>query len=184
MQIDNIDHPSAETALSQGQLVVIKTDTIYGIIAKASDPEAVNRLYQAKNRNPQKSCIILVADATDIPGLNNVQLAAYLALSSQRPTTLVVEVGDSYLPHLTRQQGTLAFRSIRQGKLHDLISQTGPLLAPSANPEGLPPASNIDQAMDYFGSSVAVYVNSGSVTGATASRIVKLEDQGLTVLRD
>ena len=58
----------AKDALLAGSLIVAKTDTIYGILARAVDPDAVSKLYLAKNRNPQKSCIILVSDIDHIPG--------------------------------------------------------------------------------------------------------------------
>ena len=54
-------------ALSQGNLVVMRTDTIYGILALASSPKAVEKLYSAKQRDINKPCILLVADALDIP---------------------------------------------------------------------------------------------------------------------
>lgn len=183
MKTHSIAHPSVASTLSQGGLAVLRTDTIYGIVARAHDPEAVRRLYDAKHRNPEKSCIILVSDASDIPGLSEAHLAKYLELHSQRPTTLVVPVEDIFFPHLVKPHGTLAFRLITRGELHTLIQDTGPLLAPSANLEGMPPAASIDQAIDYFGDRVQMYVDGGTVKHAQPSRIMALEAGRLKVLR-
>lgn len=178
-----LSDPHVSAALLAGELVVLKTDTIYGIVARASDAAAVERLYRARQRQPQKSCILLVADLASIPGLSNTEQQAYLHLYQERPTTLVSPVPAAFLPHLVRTDGTLAFRLV-SGDLANLIRQTGTLLAPSANPEGLPPATTISEAVNYFGKSVSVYVDSGRVTDAMPSRIVRFEGGHVITLRD
>ena len=178
-----LSDPQVSAALLAGELVVLKTDTIYGIVARASDEAAVARLYRARQRTPQKSCILLVADLANIPELGSAEQRAYLRLHQERPTTLIGPVPADFLPHLVRTDATLAFRLV-SGELANLIRQTGPLLAPSANPEGLPPATTISEAVTYFGEAVSVYVDSGQVTDAAPSRIVRLEDDRVVTLRD
>ena len=170
------DSTKAIIALQQGDLVVLKTDTIYGILASAKIPHAIDRLYAAKQRDPRKSCIILVSDIADIPNITQDHQTTYLGLCRTRPTTIVVSVPDDYLPHLRRQQDTLAFRLVTQPDLKMVIDATGPLLAPSANTEGHEPATNIEQAIDYFGTHVTVYVDSGPVTRNTPSQIIAIND--------
>ena len=169
-------------ALSQGNLVVMRTDTIYGILVLASDSKAVEKLYSVKKRDPCKPCILLVADARDIP-TSQEERRSYQKLSQERPTTLVTPVDDSYLPHLPKDNGTLAFRAINLPKLQEIIRICGPVLAPSANPEGLTPAININQAKNYFGDKVALYVDGGEVPENTPSRIVKFVDGAVQIIR-
>lgn len=165
-----------------GHLVVARTDTIYGVLARAADEAAVARLYHVKSRSPDKACIVLVVDVGDIPGLSRGQQELYLALHADRPTTVITAAADAF-PHAVHNGSTLAFRLVG-GELAALIRQTGPLLAPSANPEGLPPATTIDEAEAYFGDRVAVYVDGGPVQGARSSRIVRFVGDETVVVRE
>ncbi len=179
------DSTKASIALQQGDLVVLKTDTIYGILASAKIPGAVDKLYAAKQRDPRKSCILLVADIHDIPNLTNEHRTTYLALCKKRPTTIVAPVPRDYLPHLKRQDDTLAFRLVTQPELMNVLATTGPLLAPSANIEGHEPAENIEQAVSYFGDTVAVYVDSGPITNSLPSKIIAInDDDEIEIIRD
>lgn len=171
-------------ALQAGDSIVARTDTIYGVLALATLPEAMQRLYQIKHRDALKSCIILTTPATAIPGLNDNQLLRYSQLYQDRPTTIITEATDT-LPHLPHQQGTLAFRAVpSDSELARLIQQVGPLLAPSANPAGQPPARTIRQALDYFGDAIPVYVDGGAVTDAAPSRIIRFDGDNLITIRD
>ena len=86
------------------------------------------------------------------------------------------------MPHLVRTDATLAFRVVPLGTvLSELIQCVGPLLAPSANLAGQPPATTINEAIAYFGDQVAVYVDSGEVAEAAPSRIIKFTDDGQLV---
>ena len=169
-------------ALSQGNLVVMRTDTIYGILALASNPKAVEKLYSVKKRDPRKPCILLVTDSQDIP-ISQEERQSYQKLSQERPTTLVTPVDDSYLPHLPRNNGTLAFRAVNLPELQEIVRLCGPVLAPSANPEGLTPATNISQAKNYFGDKVSLYIDGGEVPENTPSRIVKFVDGAVQIIR-
>lgn len=170
-----ISDPSVSEALTSAKLVVLRTDTIYGIVASAANRHAMERLYRAKHRPANESCIILVADIFDIPGLTATQRQHYLQLNAERPAS-------NDFPHAAHQNGTLAFRLVTSNLAH-LIRQTGPLLAPSANPAGMPPANNITEAISYFGDMVSVYVDGGEVTTAVASRIIKLQDGDIVTIR-
>lgn len=179
----SLSDPAVIQALSAGNLIVARTDTIYGILALAEHPAAVEKLYRTKQRNPGKSCIILVDSLSNIPNLTSKQRQQYIKLHTIRPTTVITSVAAHYLPHLKRKDDTLGFR-VAKGQLSTLISRTGPLLAPSANPEGLTPARDINEAKAYFGDAVDVYVDDGSVNENTPSRIVRFEDDKLTYIRD
>ncbi|MDO4780895.1 MAG: Sua5/YciO/YrdC/YwlC family protein [Candidatus Saccharibacteria bacterium] len=171
-------------ALRAGDSVVARTDTIYGVLALATLPEAMQRLYRIKHRDALKSCIVLTTPASAIPGLRTDQLLRYSQLYQARPTTVVTEAAD-ILPHLPHQQGTLAFRAVPpDSALAQLIRQVGPLLAPSANPAGQPPARTVRQALKYFGDMIPVYVDGGTVTDAVPSRIIRFNGDDMITIRD
>lgn len=140
----------------------MRTDTLYGLLALASSKLAVEKVYAAKGRDFTKPCIVLVASVTGIPGLSPQQQATYLSVNNKRPTTLVVPATQE--PHwLTRGHITVAYRVCTASALVDVIKQTGPLIAPSANPQGQPPANTIALAKRYFGDTVALYIDGGDV---------------------
>ena len=178
---NTISDPRVSEALTSANLVVLRTDTIYGIVAFATNCHAMERLYRAKHRPTNESCIILVANISDIPGLTAAQRQHYLQLNAERPTSIIVPASNDF-PHTAHQNGTLAFRLVT-GNLARLINQTGPLLAPSANPAGMPPAKNITEAINYFGDMVSVYVDGGEVTSSVASRIIKLQTGDIVTIR-
>ena len=155
-----------------------------GVLASASNIEAVNRLYAVRGRNPNKSCILLVSSADDIPGLSDEQRKIYSSMNFRAPTTVISQVSENYLPHLVRTNRTLAFRVIYRGLLLEIISQTGPLLAPSANPEGKTPARNVREAKRYFGNGVSLYLDNGTIDDVEPSRIIIFnDDESVSYLR-
>lgn len=172
-------------ALRADKLVVAPTDTIYGLLARADSPRAVDELYRVRQRDRTKSCIILLGSANDIPGLTTKQRHIYDQPSCERPTTIAARVSPDVMPHLVRTDATLAFRAVPPDTaLSELIQLVGPLLAPSANPGEQLPAATINEAIAYFGDQVAVYVDGGEIKGAMPSRIIKFTDDGhLVALR-
>lgn len=165
--------------LMSGGIAIVRTDTLYGIIARANDPEAVEKLYQAKARNPNKSCIVLLADEQQAYGalsLDDIKITG--------PTSVLI---DSPLAPkwLRRESDEIAYRVPDIPWLREVIREVGPIVAPSANPESEPPATTIEQAMAYFGNLVDVYVDEGEVPADTApSRLIRQHADGtVDVLR-
>lgn len=174
--------PAVIEALRADKLVVAPTDTIYGLLARADSPRAVDELYQVRQRDHTKSCIILLGSTNDIPELTAEQRRIYQQLYRERPTTIVVRVSPDVMPHLVRTDATLAFRAVPPDTaLSELIRLVGPLLAPSANLAGQPPATTVNEAIAYFGDQVAVYVDGGEIKRAMPSRIIKFTDDGQLV---
>lgn len=169
-------------ALSSGGIAVVRTDTIYGIIALASDEVAVEKVYAAKHRNPSKQCIVLIPNAESVP-THADQIAKYSA-ADQPPTSVIVPKSDEP-DWLLRGGDTIAYRVVRDAFLKRVVETVGPVIAPSANPEGLEPASTIDEARAYFGDAVDVYVDGGAVPDdAQASRIIEVNADGsVTTIR-
>ena len=173
--------------LSGGGVAVIPTDTIYGLVGQALNPVTVERIYGIKKRAPEKPCIILVSDilelscfAVTLSEIQKEKIKEYWP----GPVSVIVDIEDTNFEYLDRGTGTLAFRLPGREDLVEIIKQTGPLIAPSANPEGMTPAGNISEARAYFGEAVDAYLDGGDISGK-ASKIIKLEkDGGVTVIRE
>ena len=164
-----------ETLLSDG-VVVIRTDTIYGIIARAASEEAVERVYAAKKREADKQCIVLIADPSDVAQYGTV-IEQY-SKNEKMPTSVVVPVSDE--PEWILRGGhDVAYRLVKNDLLKQIIRAVGPVIAPSANPEGQPPARNITEAKRYFGDRVDLYVDGKDVPRtAHPSQIIRVNKDG------
>ena len=138
------------------------TDTIYGLVGRADLPNTVARIYKIKNRAPEKKCIILIGDWNETKKFG-IDSSKFKISETTEPTSFILE--------------DIAFRQPQQKELRDFLLQTGPLIAPSANPEGLPPAQNISEAKNYFGDMVDFYEDGGTLTGK-ASKIIQLHKDG------
>ena len=178
MIVNNILDDSAISALQNEQLIIAKTDTIYGILAAANSKKAVEKLYEVKRRPLNNPVIILVANIDDIPNLTPSIKRKYQEISKNRPTTIVTKVSTNFLSHLPRNGGTLAFRVVPESPLAELIQTVGLLVAPSANPSGEEPAKNVTEAINYFHELVSIYVDFGEVADAQPSQIVRINEDG------
>lgn len=167
----------AEVLKQPGAVAVLRTDTLYGLVARAADEAAVARVYELKNRDPNKSCIILVPTATD--AYDHVdELESDVEIYGEVPTSFLISA-ESAPSWLKRTNELLAYRIPNIDWLKQLLVQTGPLIAPSANPESLTPAATIDEAMSYFGDQVDCYVDGGAVPADTPpSRLLRIYPDG------
>lgn len=172
----NVD--AAATALQEGGVVVIRTDTIYGVIALADHEGGVEKVYRVKARDPRKQCIILALPET-LPPAYAGQIQRTVAAQTT-PTSVIVPASDEP-SWLLRGGDTIAYRLVQDPTLQAIIRRVGNVIAPSANPEGQPPARNIAEAERYFSSLVDVYIDGGTVPETvSASQIIRLHDDGTT----
>lgn len=134
------------------------------------------KLYAAKNRAAGKPCIVLISDPNSVPA--HSEMIKFYTAANQTPTSIIVPVSDEP-SWVTRGGHGVAYRVAKDGLLKDVIDETGPLLAPSANPEGLTPARNIKEAEAYFGDKVDHYIDGGEVPENTApSKLIRVNQDG------
>ncbi len=163
--------------LQNGGIAVVRTDTLYGLIALAANQSAVEAVYAAKQRNQHKACIVLVARSQDVPAPYRAEFERY-ATRAVGPTSIIVPA-PTEPAWLLRGGISLAYRVVWDPFLRQVIETVGPVIAPSANPEGLPPARTIQQARAYFGDTVGCYVDGGTVPqDVQASHIIELLPDG------
>jgi L-threonylcarbamoyladenylate synthase len=154
----------ARSAIGRGALVVIPTDTVYGIAADAFNPEAVQKLLDAKGRDRQSPPPVLVPGVSTLDALaHNVPQPVRDLVDAFWPggLTVVLTAQPSLVWDLGETQGTVALRMPRNKVALDLLAETGPLAVSSANTSGLPSAIDVIGAEDMLGISVAVYLDGG-----------------------
>ncbi len=176
----------AALAVQRGGLVVLPTDTVYGIGADAFDPEAVSRLLAAKGRGRDMPPPVLVSAPTTLDALA-VGVPSYArALIKELwpgPLTLVCLQQPSLQWDLGDTRGTVAVRMPDHPVALELLSRTGPLAVSSANTSGLPAAIDADAADAMLGESVEVILDDGPTPGPEPSTIVDVTGVQGRVLR-
>lgn len=169
--------------LKGGGVGVLPTDTLYGLVGSALNKKAVERIYKLKKRDPQKPMIVLIADTKNLT-LFGVRHVSDTCLTPFWPgkVSVILPCPSKKFFYLHRGTKTLAFRLPKPKWLRDLLKKTGPLVAPSANPEGMKPAQNIKEARGYFGENVDFYIDAGKLSGKP-STLIKIESKKMAVLR-
>ena len=178
---------AATRAVQQGELVVIPTDTVYGIAADAFDSEAVADLLDAKGRGREMPPPVLVsatttvdALATGLPGYAHALIEEFWP----GPLTLVCRQQPSLQWDLGDTRGTVAVRMPDHELALAVLERTGPLAVSSANLTGRPAALDADAAEEMLGDEVSVIVDAGPVSGGEASTIIDVTgDQGRILRR-
>lgn len=173
---------AGEKLQQSGVVGVLPTDTVYGLVARAADKDAVNRLYKLKSR-AQKPGTVIAASIDQlvdlgIPRRYLVPLASYWP----NPISIVVPTAPS-LAYLDLGKFSLAVRIPAGDALQKLLARTGPLLTSSANHGREVPAKNIRDAEKYFGERVDFYVDGGEID-KPASTIMRVVDDAVEVLRE
>ncbi len=174
--------------IKNGGVAVIKTDTLYGIVGLAKNQNVVNRIYKIKNRNILKPVVVLVDNISDIKKLGVIisdKKRKVLKKYWPGKISIILPTKDSVnLHYLHKGTGGIAFRIPDNNDLRNLLNKTGPLVAPSANPEGKSPARNIKEAMEYFGDNVDYYKDDGECENCKASKIISfIDDKKIKIIR-
>lgn len=177
---------AAGQAIQRGQLVVLPTDTVYGLAADAFDPKAVEQLLAAKGRGRDMPPPVLVSTATTLDALAT-QIPDYVrtlvAAHWPGPLTVVCHQQTSLRWDLGDTRGTVAVRMPDHELAREILDRTGPLAVSSANRTGEPAATDADRALAMLEGAVEVVVDDGSSPGATPSTIIDATGERPRVLR-
>ncbi len=178
---------SAVSAVKDGRLVVLPTDTVYGVGADAFDPAAVTTLLAAKGRGRDMPVPVLVGSWQTIDGLAfAVPEAARELIHAFWPGALsiVVQQAPSLQWDLGEGHGAVMVRMPLHPVAIELLREVGPMAVSSANISGRPPAVTADDARRQLGELVAVYLDAGPSQQQAASTIVDLTGLSPRILRD
>ena len=177
---------AASLAIRRGQLVILPTDTVYGLAVDAFDPVAVRDLLAAKGRGRDMPPPVLVSAATTADALATSLPDYARALIEQfwpGPLTIVAHQQKSLQWDLGDTRGTVAIRMPDHPIALEILERTGPLAVSSANTTGSPAATNADQAEEMLGDLVEVIVDGGPSLGKDASTIVDVTGKQGRILR-
>jgi L-threonylcarbamoyladenylate synthase len=177
---------AAATSVLSGELVVLPTDTVYGVGADAFSPAAVTRLLAAKGRGREAPPPVLVGSTRaasalveDLGPWGQQLIDEFwpggLTIVCRAQRTLNWDLGDT--------KGTVAVRMPEDPVTLDLLKETGPMAVSSANLTGKPAATTAEQAREQLGDAVAIYLDGGPSAGGRASTIVDLTGDVPRMLR-
>ncbi len=184
--VDDVGMDAAVEAVAAGRVVVLPTDTVYGIGADPFSEDAVQALLDAKHRGRDMPPPVLIAEPSMMRSLTAQVPAAAKELASAfwpGPLTLILEAQRSADLHLGETRGTVALRVPDHDATREFLRRCGPLAVSSANRSGEPPATDVTSAREQLGDTVAVYLDGGPTPGPVPSTIVDLssEPDGLVV---
>lgn len=171
----------AQRALGRGEVIVIPTDTVYGIAADAFKPEAVTALLTAKGRTRQSPPPVLVGAVGTIDALAAEVPQAIrdlLAKHAPGPLTVILPAQPSLNWDLGDTFGTVALRVPDHPLTLELLQSTGPLAVSSANKHGRPAPATVEDAVAELGEDVSIFLDAGAVGGAPSTI---LDATGLTM---
>lgn len=168
--------------LHAGQVGVIPTDTVYGLVARAADEQAVARLYALKSRE-KKPGTIIAASVEQLVELG-IKHRYMKPVEHYWPNPLSIIIPSENLQYLHVGKFSLALRVPNYEPLRELLEQTGPLVTSSANQPGAPTSTTVEQAQDYFGDQIDFYVDGGNLAGHEPSTIIRVVDDAVEVLRE
>lgn len=178
---------AAAAAVKSGRLVVMPTDTVYGIGADAFDNEAVAALLAAKGRGRDMPVGVLVGSWHTIEGLvYSVPHSARELIRAFWPgaLSLVVQQAPSLQWDLGDARGTVMLRMPLHPVAIELLRETGPMAVSSANLSGRAPATTSEEAQRQLADLVQVYLDAGPSQEQAASTIVDLTGSTPRLLRE
>lgn len=191
MQIISITDPAAlpavQAVIQAGGLVVIPTDTVYGVACSPLNAAAIDRLYEAKGRSREKAIQVLVAgwDAA-APFIQEVTPLAGLLAEQFWPGALTLTLPKrAGLPPNLSQYDTVGLRMPAHPPLVVLLQVVGgALAATSANLSGAASPTNVQMAIEALGDAVQLYLDGGETPGSLSSTVVESHGDTLRILRE
>jgi L-threonylcarbamoyladenylate synthase len=163
---------------------VMPTDTTYGLVGSAFSEMTVEKIYELKSRDTQKPHIILISGVEDLAKFDIFpDQVAKKVLEKVWPgqVTVILPCKNAKFAYLHRGGNSLAFRVPDKADLREMLRESGPLVAPSANPEGKLPAKSIEEARKYFGDTVDFYQDGGVIESLPSTIMSLLNDVPTTV---
>ena len=180
-------YKKAENILKNDGVVVLPTDTLYGLVASVYSKKAVEKIFKIKERDKSKALIVLISSLKDLDifGIKiDKEQAKILEKFWPGKVSVLLSCKNSKYKYIHRGTGEIAFRVIgaRNKNLYNLLGKIGKIVAPSANREGIKPAETVMEAKEYFGDLVDLYINGGKKIGEP-STLIRLKKDGFEVLR-
>ena len=188
-EIDEAKLVEIANALKDGNLVIFKTDTVYGIGTNAFDENACKRIYEAKGRPSEKPLCVLISDTSMlekmVDSINEIE-KKLIDTFWPGPLTIKFKKKENSLPSIVSAGDEFVrVRLLNEGLPYSLIAASNvPIVSPSANLSGSPTGTNIENIMKDFAGKVDYIIDSGNVSDDTTSTIVEVNDNKIIIIRE
>lgn len=170
--------------LKNGQIGVMPTDTIYGIVGSALNPRTVEEIYALRKRASDKPMIILTSSLEDLKKFDIILTTAQINFLKKiwpNPVSVILPCIQERFSYLHRGKKSLAFRVPKNTELLRILRKVGPLVAPSANFEKEKPLETVSETRKHFGDKVAFYID-GGILKSKPSTIIRLYKDGARIV--
>lgn len=180
----------AKRVIAHGGLIVLPTDTVYGIACDPCNASAIERLYQVKGREHSKPLQVLLRSVDDCDALGltlSEPLKTLAAAFLPGALSPIAEATASCNLRTVSSEHTQAIRVPKCEATQRILQVTGPLAASSANRSGERSPQSVDEAKAAFGNDVDLYLDGGTTQSHQASTVVASSPQsadGITILRE
>ena len=177
---------AATAAVASGEVIVLPTDTVYGVGADATSGAAVQRLLDAKQRGRDFPPPVLIAEVAMVRALAtglDERLDALARAFWPGALTVVLNARESLRMDLGDRGATIAVRVPDHDFTRELLRRTGPMAVSSANVHGRDAALHIEEAVDQLGEACSVYLDAGAMGGPVPSTIIDLTGPAARILR-
>lgn len=178
---------AAERALTDGEVVVLPTDTVYGVAARPDVPGATARIFQVKRRSLDLTLPVLVGGVDDAARVAVFDSRARALARRFWPGGLTIVLPRASLSaewYLGEDRDTVGLRVPDHPVALELLSRVGPLAVTSANRSGEATPPTCEGVREVLADAVAVYLCAGSATGATPSTVIDLTGLEARILRE
>lgn len=177
----------AASALRSGELIVVPTDTVYGLACDPTDEQAARRVYELKRRDPRKPLPVLVERSTDAAAVADIKTEGFDALAGRfwpGPLTIVLPIAGDIAQTVVAGGPSVGLRAPDHPVTLGLVEHFGPIAATSANFSGQTPARSVDDLDTEFTAGVSVIVDAGPCQLKEPSTVIDLTLPEPTVLRE
>ncbi len=183
-----VNTADAVAALKRGEVIVLPTETLYGLGADAFNEAAVERVFRLKGRDPGTPIPVLVADTAMLSELvDGIPPLAIQLIECfwPGPLTLVLPARANLPKPLLNVTGGVGVRISSQPIATLLVQTLGrPLTATSANPTGAEPARTLSEAQNYFSGKVSTFVDGGTLAAKIGSTVAEIRGNQLRIIRE
>jgi L-threonylcarbamoyladenylate synthase len=171
--------------LNQGKVVILPTDTVYGLFCKASDINAVKKIYKIKGRDFSKPLQVFFSNKKDIYKYCelNIKQKKYICKYLPGPYTFILKIKHRYKSLFPFLKETIGVRLIKYKFLNNIIKNTGPLAATSANISGEKTPVKFDDISKKILKKVSFFIKDDSLVSGKSSKVIDLTGDKILILR-
>lgn len=170
--------------MNKGDVIIIPTDTVYGLACMLYDEKALERIFMMKGRDQAKQIPVLVSGPADIVAFALCNQDCRVLIEAFWPGALTIVLPATAEHRRMTNEETVAVRMPKNSIVLDLLRTYGPMRATSLNKSGEPPLSDLKQINETFGHLVnAVYDAGTTALSHVASTVVSIIDHHVTILR-